>query len=58
MEPNNMIRMVAFDSDGTIADTIHMYVQAFKKVVSPYTGNEILKTFGLNEIGMVKQISA
>ena len=56
-----MIKMVAFDFDGTIADTIPMCIQAFKKAVSPYTGHElteheILQTFGLNEIGMVKAV--
>lgn len=56
-----MIKMVAFDFDGTIADTIPMCIQAFKKAVSPYTGHElteyeILQTFGLNEIGMLKQL--
>ncbi|MDS0527673.1 HAD hydrolase-like protein [Clostridium sp. SHJSY1] len=54
-----MIKMVAFDFDGTIADTIPMCIEAFKKVISPYAGHElteheILQTFGLNEIGMVK----
>ncbi|MFL0249420.1 HAD family hydrolase [Clostridium neuense] len=56
-----MIKMVAFDFDGTIADTIPMCIEAFKKSVSPYTGhdltnNEIVQTFGLNETGMVKAV--
>lgn len=54
-----MVKMVAFDFDGTIADTIPMCIEAFKKAVSPYAGHEltkqeILQTFGLNETGMVK----
>ncbi len=56
-----MIKMVAFDFDGTIADTIPMCIEAFKKAMLPYTGfeltnNEIIQTFGLNEIGMVKAV--
>lgn len=56
-----MIKLVAFDLDGTIADTIPMCIEAFQKAVSPYVGhtlseNEIIQTFGLNEIGMVKAV--
>lgn len=56
-----MIKMAAFDFDGTIADTIPMCIEAFKKAVSPYAGHdltnyEILQTFGLNETGMVKAV--
>lgn len=56
-----MIKMVAFDFDGTIADTISMCIEAFRKAISPYAGHkltdhEILQTFGLNEIGMVKGV--
>ena len=54
-----MFKMVAFDMDGTIADTIPLCVEAFRKSVSPYAGHElseqeIVQTFGLNEIGMIK----
>lgn len=54
-----MFKMVAFDLDGTIADTIPLCVEAFRKSVSPYVGHElseqeIVQTFGLNEIGMIK----
>ena len=31
-----MIKLVAFDLDGTIADTIPMCIEAFKQAVSPY----------------------
>ncbi len=56
-----MIKMVAFDFDGTIADTIPMCIEAFKKAISPYaryelTRHEILQTFGLNETGMVRAV--
>jgi phosphoglycolate phosphatase len=61
MRKNPMIKMVAFDFDGTIADTIPMCIKAFRKAISPYVGHkltdyEILQTFGLNEIGMVKAV--
>lgn len=56
-----MFKVVAFDLDGTIADTIPICIKAFKYGVSPYTDHElseeeILHTFGLNEVGMVKAI--
>lgn len=56
-----MIKMVAFDFDGTIADTIPMCIEAYRKAISPYAGyklteHEILQTFGLNEMGMVKAV--
>lgn len=57
-----MIRLVAFDLDGTIADTVPMCIQAFREAVSPYAGHllseeEIEQTFGLNEIEMVKAVT-
>lgn len=57
-----MIRMIAFDLDGTLADTIPLCIRAFQNSVSPYAGHrlkeeEILRLFGLNEIGMVKAIA-
>ena len=57
-----MFKIVAFDLDGTIADTIPMCVEAFRDSVSPYTDHElsreeILHTFGLNEIGMIKAVA-
>ena len=56
-----MFKIVAFDMDGTIADTIPMCIQAFQNSISPYVDHElgekeIMKTFGLNEIGMVKSV--
>ena len=56
-----MFKIVAFDLDGTIAETIPMCIKAFRNGVSPYTDHElsedeILHTFGLNEVGMVKAV--
>ena len=56
-----MIKLVAFDLDGTIADTIPMCIEAFKQAVSPYASkilseDDIVKTFGLNEEGMIKEV--
>lgn len=54
-----MIKLVAFDLDGTIGDTLPMCIQAFKKATQPYAGHElsdeeVVQTFGLNEEGMIK----
>lgn len=56
-----MIRMVGFDLDGTIGETIPMCLRVFAQAVSPHAGHplseeEIVQTFGLNEVGMVKAI--
>lgn len=56
-----MIRMVGFDLDGTIGETIPMCLRVFARAVSPHAGHllseeEIVQTFGLNEVGMVKAI--
>ncbi|MCI8639469.1 MAG: HAD-IA family hydrolase [Coprococcus sp.] len=56
-----MIKMVAFDLDGTIGDTIPLCIEAFRQAVSPYAGHtlsdkEIVQTFGLNEMGMIKAV--
>lgn len=58
-----MIKLVAFDLDGTIGNTLPLCIAAFKKAVAPCTGNgltekEIIRTFGLNEEGMIKQLVA
>lgn len=57
-----MVRLVAFDLDGTIGDTIPMCISAFQKAVEPYvlhelSEEEIVQTFGLNEEGMIKQVA-
>lgn len=56
-----MIKMVAFDLDGTICDSIPLCIEAFMKAVMHYADHEltekdIVSTFGLNEIGMVKAV--
>lgn len=56
-----MMKIAAFDLDGTIADTIPMCIEAFCESVSPYidhelTEKEVMQTFGLNEIGMIKAV--
>lgn len=56
-----MIKLVAFDLDGTIGDTIPLCIKAFKIAAEPHTGHEIseediIQTFGLDEEGMMKQI--
>ncbi len=57
-----MVKLVAFDLDGTIGDTIPMCIRAFKKAVAPYVLHElsekdIVQTFGLNEEGMIRQVA-
>lgn len=56
-----MIRLIAFDLDGTIGNTIPMCIQACKKTVEPYimrelSDTEVEQAFGLNEEGMIKQL--
>ncbi|MDR0711555.1 MAG: HAD family hydrolase [Prevotellaceae bacterium] len=63
MGRNKMLKLVAFDLDGTIGETIDMCIQAFLTAVSPYadgrrlSAEDIVQTFGLNEEGMVKAIA-
>lgn len=57
----NMIKLVAFDLDGTLADTIPMSIESFRLAVTPYADHtlsreEIVEMFGLNEPGMIKAI--
>lgn len=56
-----MVKMVAFDLDGTLCDSIPMCIEAICQAVSPYADHEItekdvIETFGLNEIGMIKAV--
>ena len=56
-----MIKVVGFDLDGTIADTIPICLESINKAVLPYmeeeiTDQDIVKTFGLNEKGMLMSI--
>lgn len=55
------VKLVAFDLDGTIGDTIPLCIRSFKKAVIPYIGHElsdddVIQTFGLNEQGMIGSI--
>jgi phosphoglycolate phosphatase len=57
-----MVKLIAFDLDGTIGDTVPMCIAAFNKAVSPYlehelSEREIIQTFGLNEEGMIKSVA-
>lgn len=57
-----MIRLIAFDLDGTIANTLPMCILAFQRGVSPYAGHEltigeITGLFGLNEVGMIGRLA-
>ena len=42
-----MIKLVAFDLDGTIADTIPMCIEAFKQAVSPYASKILIPLLGV-----------
>lgn len=57
-----MLRMIGFDLDGTLADTVELSILAFRRSVSSYVGRpvtpaEVLALFGLNETGMVKALA-
>lgn len=57
----NKIKLVAFDLDGTIADTLSLCIKAFRMAVQPYISqtlseDDIIKTFGLNEEGMIRKV--
>lgn len=56
-----MIKLVIFDLDGTLADTIPLAIKSFSKAASSYAGRtltekEIVETFGINEIGMMRAV--
>ena len=56
-----MIKLVAFDLDGTIGNTLPMCIRAFKEAVQPYalhelSDEEVVQTFGLNEEGMIRRV--
>ena len=57
----NRIKLVAFDLDGTIADTLPLCIKACRMAVQPYlsdilSDDEIIRTFGLNEEGMIRKV--
>lgn len=54
-----MIKCVIFDMDATIADTLPLCIEAFKRTVYELTGktpssDEITATFGPNEVATIK----
>lgn len=56
-----MLKLVIFDIDGTMSDTLDVCIKSFREAVSPYVGHvlsdeEIASLFGLNEVGMIKKI--
>ncbi|MCT3400310.1 HAD family hydrolase [Lentilactobacillus hilgardii] len=56
-----MYKMIAFDLDGTVAETFPVIFDSFRKIVYKYTHKRIddqtiLATFGANEIGMLNQL--
>ena len=55
------MKIVLFDLDGTISDTLPMCISAFRKAAEPYLGRELTmeemeQAFGLDEEGMMKRI--
>ncbi|SFW71723.1 pyrophosphatase PpaX [Sinomicrobium oceani] len=56
------IKVVIFDLDGTLANTLPMCIAAFRKSVEPLTGNkvtdaEIVATFGPSEEGTIMALA-
>ncbi|MDR0605182.1 MAG: HAD family hydrolase [Bacteroidales bacterium] len=57
-----MIKLIAFDLDGTIGDTLPLCITAFGDAVSPYLDHklseeEIVRHFGLSAEGMIKKVA-
>jgi len=57
-----MYKVIAFDFDGTLFESLSQCLEAFKKTVSPYAGHmltsaEIEATYGLNEDGMIRRLA-
>ena len=56
-----MYKVIAFDFDGTLFESLSQCIEAFQKTVSPYAGHlltkeEIEATYGLNEDGMILRL--
>ena len=55
-----MIKLIAFDFDGTLADSVDFCIAVFHKVFAKYLGDkaptseEIYQKFGMNEPGVIK----
>ena len=57
-----MYKLIAFDFDGTLIETLGQCLVAFRKMVSPYAGHELTNseieaTYGLNEEGMIRRMA-
>ncbi len=56
------IKAVIFDFDGTLANTIPLCIEAFRKAVEPYvqrplSDEEIVSTFGPDEAGSIRKLA-
>lgn len=56
-----MEKVIAFDLDGTVAETFPVIFDSFRKTVHEYTdkwvsNQVILKTFGTNEVSILKEL--
>ena len=55
-----MIKLVAFDFDGTLADSVDFCLNCFERVFEKYMGSsaptreDIYQTFGMNEPGVIR----
>jgi phosphoglycolate phosphatase len=55
-----MIKLIAFDLDGTIGDTLPMCIRTFQETVFHFSGrrlseNDVVRTFGLSAEGMMRE---
>ncbi len=58
----NLIKAVIFDFDGTLANTIPLCIEAFRKAVEPIvqrplSDEEIMSTFGPDEEGSIRKLA-
>lgn len=56
-----MIKCVIFDMDGTLADTLPLCIESFRRSIEKLSGKiltdrEIIETFGPSEEGVVKKL--
>lgn len=58
----SQIKAIIFDLDGTIANTLPLYIQAFRQSIEPLinrslSDKEIIATFGPSEEGTIKVLA-
>lgn len=58
---NAMIKVVIFDFDGTVADTLPLCIEAFRRSIEPLAGKalsdqDIVSTFGPTEDGTIRAL--